>query len=152
PLAELRPRGEYRHDLDRRDYGLLAERVRLGVDALRGPLEARVVLQDARELDLGASPDPLVGPGSLAFTGALEAWAEAGTDSMRPSFVRVGGQPVTGGEGRVLGEADGPPAGRSLAAVRARLSVRDWAFEALGAVLTEPQNGAAIDAYGELAG
>jgi hypothetical protein len=37
PIVELRPRGEYRHDLDDRDYGVLAERARLGLDVLRGP-------------------------------------------------------------------------------------------------------------------
>jgi Alginate export len=152
PLAELRARGEYRRDLDKENHGLLVERTRLGLDAERGPLEARVVLQDARVLDLGATADPLVGPGSLAVTGAFEAWAEAHTDSTRPSFVRVGRQPITWGEGRLLGEDDWSPTGRSLDAVRARLVIHDVAFEVLGATLTDPQDSAGLDAYGELFG
>ncbi len=152
PLVELRVRPEYRHDLDKSDEGTLVQRARLGVDALRGPLEARVVLQDARTLDLGATPLPLVGPESLAVTGAFEAWGEAHTDSMRPSFVRVGRQPITWGEGRLLGEADWSPAGRSLDALRGRLVAGDGSFELLAAALTDPQNGAALAAYGELFG
>jgi hypothetical protein len=152
PLVELRVRPEYRHDLDENNYGTLVERARLGVDVLRGPLEARLVLQDARTLDLGGTAPPLIGPGSLAVTGAFEAWGEAHTDSMRPSFVRVGRQPITWGEGRLLGESDWSPAGRSLDAVRGRLVAGDGSFELLAAALTDPQNGAALDAYGELFG
>jgi Alginate export len=152
PLAQLRVRPEYRRDVDEGNYGTLVERARLGLDAVDGPLEARVVLQDARTLDLGSNAVPLVGPGSVGVTGAFEAWGEAHTDSMRPSFVRVGRQPITWGEGRLLGEADWTPAGRSLDAVRGRLVAGDGAFELLAAALTDPQNGVALDAYGELFG
>jgi hypothetical protein len=152
PIVELRARPEYRRDLDDENHGTLVERVRLGLDATRGPLEARVVLQDARSLDLATSSDPIVGPGSLAVTGAFEAWAEAHTDSMRPSFVRAGRQAITWGEGRLLGEADWSPAGRSLDAVRGRLVVGDGSFELLAAMLSDPQNGVSLDAYGELLG
>jgi hypothetical protein len=152
PLVELRARPEYRHDLDENDYGTLVERTRLGVDVIRGPLEARVVLQDARTLQLGSTVTPLVGPGAVGVTGAFEAWAEAHTDSMRPSFVRVGRQPITWGEGRLLGEADWSPAGRSLDAVRGRLTAGDASFEVLASALSDPQNGVALDAYGELFG
>jgi hypothetical protein len=113
-----------------------------------GALQGRVVLQDARTLDLGSTSTPLIGPGSFGVTGAFEAWAEAHTDSMRPSFVRVGRQPVTWGEGRLLGEEDWSPAGRSLDAVRGRLAVGDGSFELLAAALTDPQNGAALTSYG----
>jgi hypothetical protein len=152
PVVELRARGEYRRDVDENNYGTLVERARLGLDALHGALEARVVLQDARTLDLGSSVEPVVGPGAVGVTGAFEAWGEAHTDSMRPSFVRVGRQAITWGEGRLLGEADWSPAGRSLDAVRGRLVVSDGSFEVLGAALTDPQNGVALDAYGELFG
>jgi hypothetical protein len=152
PVVELRARPEYRRDLDRKNYGTLVERARLGVDAERGALEARVVLQDARTLNLGAVVSPLVGPGSVGVTGAFEAWGEAHTDALRPSFVRVGRQAVTWGEGRLLSEADWSPAGRSLDAVRGRLVVGDSSFELLAAALTDPQNGVALDAYGELFG
>jgi hypothetical protein len=152
PLVELRARPEYRRDVDRNNYGTLVERARLGVDAERGALQGRVVLQDARTLNLGAIVGPLVGPGSVGVTGAFEAWGEAHTDALRPSFVRVGRQPVTWGEGRLLSEADWSPAGRSLDAVRGRLVVGDGSFELLAAALTDPQNGVALDAYGELFG
>ena len=152
PLVELRARPEYRRDLDRNNYGTLVERARLGVDAEHGALEARVVLQDARTLNLGAIVGPLVGPGSVGVTGAFEAWGEAHTDALRPSFVRVGRQAVTWGEGRLLSEADWSPAGRSLDAVRGRLVVGDGSFELLAAALTDPQNGVPLDAYGELFG
>jgi hypothetical protein len=152
PLVELRARPEYRRDLDKNDYGTLVERARLGVDAARGALEARVVLQDARTLNLGSNVGPLVGPGFVGVTGAFEAWGEAHTDAMRPSFLRVGRQAVTWGEGRLLGEADWSPAGRSLAAVRGRLIAGDGSFELLAAALTDPQNGVPLNAYGELFG
>jgi hypothetical protein len=71
---------------------------------------------------------------------------------VHPSFLRIGRQPVIWGEGRLLGEADWTAIGRALDAVRARVVVRDVAVEALGAVLTDPEDGASIDAYGELAG
>jgi Alginate export len=152
PVVELRARPEYRRDLDESSYGTLVERARLGLDAAEGALEARVVLQDARTLDLGALVGPLVGPGSVGVTGAFEAWVEAHTDSMRPSLVRAGRQPITWGEGRLLGEADWSPAGRSLDAVRGRLVAGDGSFELLAAALTDPQNGVALDAYGDLFG
>jgi hypothetical protein len=155
PLAEVRVRGEYRRDLGAEDRGILVERVRLGVDAERGPIEMRVVLQDARLWDLGAGSDAFGQPGSLAQTGAYEGWIEAHSAAARPSFVRVGRQPITWGEGRLLGESDWSPTGRSLDAVRGRLVAGDWAFEAMGASLEDPvsPNGSPITpAYGELAG
>ncbi len=152
PILELRARGEYRHDLDEEDHGLLVERSRLGVEAGRGPLTARIVLQDARTLDLGGNAGPIPGPPPLAVTGAFEAWADVHTGGVRPSFVRAGRQPITWGEGRLLGVADWSPTGRSLDAARGRLVVGDGAFELLAAVLTEPQTSASLQAYGELFG
>src|SRR5581483_1836678 len=57
PVVEVRVRGEYRRDVDAQDKGVLGERVRLGVDGERGPVEARVVLQDARLWNLGLVSD-----------------------------------------------------------------------------------------------
>jgi hypothetical protein len=153
PVIELEARGEYRHDLDDRDRGLLVERARLGIDASRGPLEARVVGQDARSVDL-AGGDAVAGFPAFAFTGAYEAWAEVRTDGARPSFVRVGRQPVVWGEGRLIGMADASPAGRSLDAVRGRIVSGDGAVEILAAALedwpsTPP---ASIDPYAGLVG
>jgi hypothetical protein len=152
PVVEVRVRGEYRYDVDGLDKGLLVERARLGVDVLRGPLEARVVLQDARALDVGASADPIAGPAPIAVAGAYEAWVEAHTVSANPSFLRAGRQPVTWGEGRLLGAADFSPTGRSLDAVRGRLVLGDAAFEVLAAVLIDPSTSASLQSYGELFG
>jgi hypothetical protein len=152
PVLEVRARGEYWHDLDTKERGLLVQRARLGVDALRGAVEARVVLQDARTLDLAAGNELVAGPLPAAFTGAYEAWGEAHTGSARPSFVRVGRQAVAWGEGRLLGTADWSSAARSLDAVRGRLVVGDAAFEALSAVLVDPASGGSLAAYGELFG
>jgi hypothetical protein len=155
PVVEVRVRGEYRHDLDAQDKGTLGERVRLGVDVERGPLTARVVLQDARLWDLGVRADVLGQPPPFASTTAYEAWAEAHTGGARPSFVRVGRQPITWGEGRLLGAADWSPTARSLDAVRGRLVASDWAFEALAAALSDtvPAAGSLVgQAYGELLG
>jgi hypothetical protein len=155
PLLELRARGEYRHDLDGQDKGVIDERIRLGVEAERGPVVARVVLQDARLWDLGV-PDDFIGqPSPFGLTGAYEAWGEAHTSGAHPSFVRVGRQPVTWGEGRLLGVADWSPTGRSLDAIRGRLVTGDWAFEALAVALSEtvPPPGVLVgNAYGELFG
>ena len=151
PLVEVRVRGEYRHDLDDGDRGTLVERARLGLDVERGPLEGRVVLQDVRAWDLAAGNDAVWESGALASTGAYEAWVEAHTSSARPAFVRVGRQPVTWGEGRLLGVADWTPRARSLDALRARLPVGDGAFELLGASLSD-DTGGTLEAFGELFG
>jgi hypothetical protein len=155
PVLEARVRGEGRHDLDGQDHGTLTERVRLGADAERGPLEVRVVLQDARLWGLGGGATALGQPGNLAQTGAYEAWFEAHTASAHPGFARLGRQAVTWGEGRLLGASDASPTGRSLDAVRGRLELGDWAFEALGASLSDPVSptGSPVPStYGELVG
>jgi hypothetical protein len=152
PVAEVRLRGEYRRDLDEENHALLVERTRLGLDATRGPIEARVVLQDARALDLGATADPIIGAGTTSVTGAYEAWVDAHTDSARPSFLRAGRQPIAWGEGRLLGVADWSPTGRSLDAVRGRLVVGDGAIELLAAALTDEETSASVASYGELFG
>ncbi len=100
---------------------MLTERARLGVDVERGPVEGRVVLQDARLWDLGVASDSLTGPTPLAVTGVYEAWGEAHTSAAHPSFVRIGRQAITWGEGRLLGASDWSPTGRTLDAVRGRL-------------------------------
>ena len=138
PVLEARVRGEYRKDLDGADRGILTERARLGVDASRGAVEARVVLQDARVWDLGTGGDFLTGPLPIASTGVYEAWGEAHTSGAHPSLLRIGRQEVTWGEGRLLGVSDWSPTGRTLDAVRGRLVTGDWAFELLAAVLETP--------------
>jgi hypothetical protein len=152
PVAEIRLRGEYRRDVDQENHALLVERFRLGLAVARGAVEARVVLQDARAVDLGATADPVVGPGRESVTGAYEAWVDAHTESARPSFVRAGRQAITWGEGRLLGAAEWSPTGRSLDAVRGRLVVGDGAFELLAAALMDPATSASVASYGELFG
>lgn len=151
PVAEARVRGEYTHDLDDEDRGLLVERARLGLGVQRGPVEARVVLQDVRTWRLAQTTTPVFGPTPFAGTEAYEAWAEAHSASPRPMFVRVGRQPVTWGEGRLLGINDWSPQGRSLDAVRGRLPLGDGALELLAASLSDP-SGASLSAFGELFG
>jgi hypothetical protein len=153
PVAEARFRVEYRHWLGDEDSGLLVERARIGIDAQYGAsLEGRIVLQDARDLDLGRGSHIVGGPLPLAVTGAYEVWGEAHTSSpTRPSYIRIGRQPVTWGEGRLLGSADWLPPGRTLDAVRGRLVMADSAFELLAAVITDPTI-AAIAPYAKLFG
>lgn len=153
PVLDARARGEYRHDLDDEDRAILVERSRLGVDATRSALEVRVVLQDARVLELSGGP-PIEGPLPVALTGAYEAWVEAHTSSAHPSFVRVGRQPVVWGEGRLLGVSDWSPTGRALDAVRGHLDLGDGSLELLAAALEDDAQGTALPVtpYGELLG
>jgi hypothetical protein len=152
PVVDVRLRGEARYDVDGRSKGLLVERARLGLGAARGAIEARVVLQDARALDVPAGADPLGGPAPIAATGAYEVWAEAHTASATPTFLRVGRQPITWGEGRLLGAAEWSPTGRSLDAVRGRIVTGDAAFEAIAVALTDPSTSSSLENYGELFG
>ena len=155
PVLEVRMRAEYRHDLDNQDRSILVERARLGIDASRGPLGARLVMQDARAFDLVSDTDMIPGPVRLMATDAHEAWADVHTPSIRPSFFRVGRQSIVWGEGRLLGAAEWSPQGRALDALRGRLVIGDGAAELLAAVLQDPTvAGGAIEgsAYGELFG
>jgi hypothetical protein len=151
PVTEGRVRGEYRHDLDGHDRAFVVERARLGVDVQRALFEARIVLQDVRVWGVESSDQQPWEPGAQGVTGAYEAWGEARSSSPDPAFVRVGRQAVTWGEGRLLGDADWAPTGRTLDAVRGRLPVGDTAFEVLGASLAGPQ-GNTLGATGELFG
>jgi hypothetical protein len=155
PIVETRLRGEYWHYLDAGNRSVLQERSRLGADVQRGAVEAKVVLQDARLWNLGGGDDVRGHPGELAVTGAYEGWVEAHTAGARPSYVRVGRQPVEWGEGRLLGIADWSPTARSLDAVRGRLVTGDVALELLAAGLSEPvppQGSLVSPSYGELFG
>jgi hypothetical protein len=151
PVGEVRVRGGYRHDLDDRDRGFLLERARLGLGVQRGPVQARMVLQDVRVWDIAAGTHRVWSEGGTSLTGAYEAWGEAHTASARPAFVRVGRQPVTWGEARLLGVADWTPAGRTLDAVRVRVPFGEGALELLAASLSDPTSGA-LAAFGELFG
>ncbi len=151
PVVEVRMRGGYTRGIDDGDWVPLAERSRLGLDVARGPFEGRVVIEDARLLYVAGDVGPAWGPAPLGLTGAYEAWAEAHTASPRPAYVRVGRQPVTWGEGRLLGVADWSPTARSLDAVRGVFPLGDGAFELLAASLSDPSLPLGTS-YGELFG
>jgi len=152
PILETRARGEYAFDLDGRARGFLVERARLGADVERGIVKALVVLQDGRMWNVEGGSDPVRQLAPSAQTGAYEAWGEVHTTSAQSSFLRVGRQRVTWGEGRLLGVADWSTAGRSLDAVRGRLLVGEGAFELLAASLTDSSGSGLLSAYGQLFG
>jgi hypothetical protein len=153
PVLDLRVRGDYRYDLDHLHRAMALERARLGADVSHGPIEVRLVLQDARAYVLTTGDMFVAGPSPTALTGAYEAWVDVHTPTTHPSFVRIGRQPVVWGEGRLLGIADWSPTGRSLDAVRGRLVFGDGAAELLAAVLEAPPPTAfALDAYASLYG
>lgn len=145
PTMELRTRAEYRRDppdLGGTDfYGRLTprvrnawvvmERARLGLGAERGALRAQLTLQDARAL--GTSGTRTVG----RFE-PYEMFVEARSSGARPTYLRFGRQAVVWGEGRLIGNADFAPAGRSLDAVRGHLGAGAFEFEALGILLETP--------------
>lgn len=142
PTMELRARGEYRRDapdLGGTDfYGRLTprvrnawnvmERARIGLGAERGALRAQITLQDARAL----------GRGGFAVFAPYEMFAEARSSGARPSYVRFGRQAVVWGEGRLIGDADFSPIGRSLDAIRGHLAAGAFDFEALSVLLEAP--------------
>lgn len=145
PTLELRTRAEYRRDppdLGGTDfYGRLTprvrnawvvmERARLGLGAERGALRAQLTLQDARAL--GTSGTRTVG----RFE-PFEMFVEARSSGARPSYLRFGRQAVVWGEGRLVGNADFAPAGRSLDAIRGHLATGAFDFEALSVLLEAP--------------
>src|SRR5215472_18525516 len=99
PLLQVRSRGEYRHEpVDLGGQGSAAvddafvvmERARLGLGVQREGLRAQVTFQDARawgQLPPTATVPAAQQPG--AITGAYEAYIEARTSAVRPSFVRI---------------------------------------------------------------
>jgi hypothetical protein len=160
PLVEIRTRGEYRRDAPelagvdvpgndaaraRNAYGVL-ERSRLGLGAAygtnetdRGVLGAQLTLQDARAWGV-PSPSGILGAedGGASSLGLYEAWIEARTSAARPSFLRVGRQAITWGDGRLVSNADWSPVARTLDAARGHASVGMFDFEAFAAVLDSP--------------
>jgi hypothetical protein len=119
PMLQLRTRGEVRHNpvdvgggpaapginLTVIDSLVLMERARVGLGAEHGPIRAQVTLQDARAWGAIAPSATLPGGQPPGVFGAYEAYAELHTSAARPSFVRVGRQAVTWGEGRLVSAA-----------------------------------------------
>ncbi len=144
PLLQVRTRGEYRHapvDLGGdgtpavSDALVALERSRLGLGAERGAVRAQVTLQSAAAWGAIPPTATLAGGQPGPALGAYETYVEAHTSAARPSFVRLGRQAITWGEGRLLGAADWSPTGRSLDALRGVLAVGPFDFELLGALL-----------------
>jgi hypothetical protein len=138
PRLELRVRGEYAHHpvetsaaeasiLGTRlslptpvdDHWVAHERARIGLRVERGMLSGTVVVQDAR---VAGFPSPLHADsnGDATSTKFHAAFLEARSTEIHPSFVRLGRQELTWGEGRLLGASDWFLVPRSLDAVRAR--------------------------------
>jgi hypothetical protein len=153
PSVEVRTRGEYRRDAPDlggfdfygrlsprvRDQWVVSERSRLGLGVERGPVRAQITLQDARAYGV-PSPTATLGPvrGPARFE-PYEAYLEARSSSSRPNTFRLGRQAVIWGEGRLIGNADFSPTGRSLDAARAHLATGNFDFEALAAILEVPR-------------
>ncbi|MBS2018558.1 MAG: alginate export family protein [Deltaproteobacteria bacterium] len=152
PLFELRTRGEYRRDAPDlggfddfgrltprvRDAWVVLNRARLGLGVERGPVAGQITLQDARAL---GSPSPT---GTLAVSRGIskfepyEAYLMMRSSSARPTYLKLGRQAVVWGEGRLVGNADFGPAGRSLDAVRGHFAVGNFDFEGLAVLLELP--------------
>jgi hypothetical protein len=150
PSFEVRTRAEYRRDAPDlggfdffgrlgprvRDQWVVSERSRLGLGVDRGAVRGQITLQDARAF---GTPSPTLGGerGPSRFE-PYEAYLEARSSSSRPNTLRLGRQAVIWGEGRLIGNADFSPTGRSLDAARAHLGTGDFDFEALAAILEVP--------------
>jgi hypothetical protein len=155
PSLELRTRGEYRRDPPDlggfdlygrlgprvRDAWVVSERARLGVGVERGPVRAQLTLQDARAF---GTPPPTATLTSASLDRGparfepYEAYVEMRSSGSRPNTLRIGRQAVVWGEGRLVGNADFSPTGRSLDALRAHLATGNFDFEGLAAILEVP--------------
>lgn len=152
PLVEVRTRAEYRRDapdlggLDLygrvgprvRDAWAVAERARLGLGVERGAVRAQITLQDARALGTPTPTATFGGERSPARFEPYEAYLEMRSSGARPNSLRLGRQAVIWGEGRLIGNADFSPTGRSLDAARAHLATGNLDFEALAVILEVP--------------
>src|SRR5262252_2266964 len=142
PSFELRVRGEYQHHsvessaselavLDSvqpyvpgpADTGAVHERARLGLSVERGLLSAAIVVQDVR---LAGFPSPTRTDRTdpAPATGIHAGFLEVRAPDRAGSYLRVGRQEVTWGDGRLLGIYDWSPVPRALDAARAHLATR----------------------------
>ena len=92
---------------------------------------ANLVIEDARVAGTSGGNVP-------GTTAVHSAFVELHTYELTPSFVRLGRQEVTLGEGRLVGVSDWSLTPRSLDAVRARGSRAKFEVEALAAILSAP--------------
>lgn len=152
PLFEVRTRGEYRRDapdlggfdnfgrLSARvpDSWVVLNRARLGLGVERGAVAGQITLQDARALGSPAPTSTLSTARGLGKFEPYEAYLMMRSSSARPNYLKLGRQAVVWGEGRLIGNADFSPAGRSLDALRAHLAVGNFDFEGLAVLLELP--------------
>lgn len=152
PTLELRTRAEFRRDppdiggLDFfnrlspriRNAWVVMERSRLGLGAERGALRAQITLQDARALGAPSPTANFAGTRGINRFEPYEAFAEVRGSGARPTYLRFGRQAVIWGEGRLIGNADFSPVGRSLDAIRAHVATGAFDFEALSVLLEAP--------------
>jgi len=153
PRIELRPRAEYADPAATTGVApvlgsapatqflvnhqwVVSSRSRLGLTLERGFLLGNIVIQDAR---LAGSPSPAGVDRSEAFsaTSFSSAFIELRSQGAA-SWARMGRQEITWGEGRLLGASDWALVPRSLDAARLHLTLRQFDFEALGALLAPP--------------
>src|SRR5215471_7120277 len=153
PSFELRVRGEYQHHSVEASAGELAvlgsvlphvpgpadtgavhERARLGLSVERGLLSAAIVVQDVR---LAGFPSPTRTDRTdpAPATGIHAAFLEVRAPDRAGSYLRVGRQEVTWGDGRLVGVSDWSPVPRALDAARAHLATRSLDVEALASNL-----------------
>lgn len=159
PLVEVRLRGELRHDPpnDRifgskpvlqvgpittgaeplRDQLVLWERARLGLAVQRGPVTAKLTLQDVRLVGDPMSAGRLAGQPDLPVTEPFEAYFALTTDEGEVDF-RLGRQQIQLGDGRLIGTSDDSATGRSLDAIRVVGKIDDFDLQAFAAMLVPP--------------
>jgi hypothetical protein len=169
PELEVRTRGEYRRNpVDMGGAGsnyytedpwAIMERARVGLGAERGPLKAKVTIQDARVW--GSTPPTAMfhddsAAAGFGSTGLYEAFIEIHTtnttssslapqpnttdSSMKqPQYVRVGRQAIVWDGGHLIGNADFSPVARTFDAVRAHAGWRSLDFEAFAALTDVPR-------------
>jgi Alginate export len=156
PRVEIRPRAEYYHHpvgttgIELPVLGstlttpqtmshqwVVSSRSRLGLSVERGFLVGNIVIQDAR---LAGLPSPAgVDRGEVfSATSFSSAFIELRSLDASPSWARIGRQEITWGEGRLLGASDWALTPRSLDAARLHLTLRQFDFEALAALLAPP--------------
>lgn len=119
------------------DEVVLSERARLGLEVSYDVVRAKISLQDSRVLGLAVPPVATQrGYGTLA---PWEAWLDLRSDLDDPwIWVRVGRQPVTWGDGRLIGENDWSHRPNSFDAARAHLRFDDFDLELMAAMLAPP--------------
>lgn len=121
------------------DQALVWERVRLGLEVERGPVLARVTMQDARQYGFPGGVR-LAGQPELPVTAPYEAYLELHTDDADSVGVmfRLGRQAVTIGDGRLVGASDDLAPGRPLDAARLSARIGDFDVQGLAAMLVFP--------------